>query len=103
MVLWTDGRIFRVVSLEAIESSACEVVGREDSVPTSTDQSFGPDIIRVKEVEDIDQKLNGQVVERVTSIRYQALDESLFTSPERADQIGETIRGQHSSHVGHAS
>lgn len=103
MILWADRRIFRVVSLEAIESSACEVVGREDSVPTPTDHSFGPDIIRVKEVEDIDQKLNGQVVEGVTCIGYQALDESLFTSPERADQIGETIRGQHSSHVGHAS
>lgn len=103
MILWADRRIFRVVSLEAIESSACEVVRRQDIVPAPTDYSFGPDIIRVKEVEDIDQKLNGQVVERVTCIGYQALDESLFTSPERADQIGETIRGQHSSRVGHAS
>lgn len=68
MILRTDRRICRVVGLEAIESSACEVVRREDIIPTAADQSFGPDVIRVKEVEDINQKLGWQVEERVTCV-----------------------------------
>lgn len=56
------------MGFEAIESCAREVVGRQDSVPAATDQSFGPDIIRVEETEDTGQKLSRQVVERVTCV-----------------------------------
>ena len=55
MILRTDRRICRVMGLEAIESSAYEAVRRKDIVPAAANQSFGPDIIRVKEVEDVDQ------------------------------------------------
>jgi len=80
------------MGFEAIESCAREVVGRQNGVPAAADQSFGPDIIRMEKIEDTDQKLGGQVVERVTCIGHQALDKALFASAERADQIGQAAR-----------
>ena len=80
------------MGVEAVESSACEVIRRKDIIPAPTYQPFGPDIIRMKEVEDTDQELSRQAVERVTCIGDQALDKSLFASSERADQAGETAK-----------
>ena len=57
MSFWIERRVCRVVGLEAVESSACELVRRKDIIPAATDQSFRPDIIRMKKVEGIDQKL----------------------------------------------
>jgi hypothetical protein len=63
-----QSRVCGIVGVEAVESSACEVVRRKESVPSATNEAFRPDIIWVKEVEDIDQKLSWQVVERVTCV-----------------------------------
>lgn len=68
MRLCIQSRVCRIVSLEAIESSAGEVVRRKDSVPSTTNEPFGPDIIRMEKVEDIDQKLGWQVVEWITCV-----------------------------------
>lgn len=68
MRLCIQSRVCRIVGLEAVESSACEVIRRKDGVPAATYQPFGPDIIRMEKVEDIDQKLSRQVVEGVTCV-----------------------------------
>jgi hypothetical protein len=68
MRLCIQSRVCRIMGLEAVESSACEVVRRKDGVPAATYQPFRPDIIRMEKVEDIDQKLGWQIVEWVTCV-----------------------------------
>jgi hypothetical protein len=79
---WIERRVCGIVGLEAIESSVCEVVRGKGIIPTATNEPLGPDIIGMEKVEDTDQELSRQVVEGVTCVGYQGLDESLFTSPE---------------------
>lgn len=68
MRLCIQTRVCGIVGLEAIESSAGEVFRRKDSVPPATYQPVGPHIIRMEKVEDIDQELGWQIVERITCV-----------------------------------
>jgi hypothetical protein len=82
---WVKRRVRRIMCCEAIESSVCESIRREDGVPSPTYHTLRPDIKWMREIEQVEQKIWWQVEERITCVGYQALDKALFSLAERAD------------------
>jgi hypothetical protein len=82
-------------SCEAVDSVAHHLRRGKLLVPTLASPAERPDIKGVQVVEDMEEKLDRQPVERVTGVGYCVLDklQAVSVLGDSADQAGEAGRG----------
>jgi hypothetical protein len=84
-----------MVGCKAVESVAHQLCRGKLLIPTLTSTAQRPDVKGMQVVENLDNKLTWKPIERVTRVRYYALDnvQAMFVLDDSAEQAGETGRG----------
>jgi hypothetical protein len=84
-----------MLGCETAESVAHQLCRGKQRVPALGSTAQQPDIKWVQAVEDFDDELDRQSVERVTGVGYGSVDklQAMFVLADSADQAGEAGRG----------